>query len=71
MARNDCDVSVKAHQLFEYALHELVIVAARMVCASDCSGKDCITADQYFRVPFKEADTADTMSWSLYDLEAE
>ena len=62
MSREHVHISVQADQLFEYALHEQVIIASRMVCAAYRSSKQGIAADEHLLRALKEADSSRCVS---------
>ena len=48
MSRNHLVITVKTHQFFPYALHEYIIISARMICAADRSCKKRVTSEDGF-----------------------
>ena len=71
MTRNDGCLSVKMQELLEYASHQCVIIAARMVCAAYGSCKKRVTAEQSLLRSFIKAHSSFGVPGSFDDLEAQ
>ena len=71
VARDDRDVSVEGDYLFKDALHYSVIIAARVVCAADCSCKEGVSAEEHLFGTLIVAYASDSVARSVYDLETQ
>lgn len=71
VAGDDGDGTVEGDDLFEDALHDHVIVAARVIRAADGAGKECVTAEKDFFSRLIITYASDRVAGSIDDLEAE
>ena len=71
VAGEDRNRALKGDELLEDALHELVVVAARVVGAADCAGEEGVAAEEDLLGWLVVGNAARSVARCLYDLEAE
>ena len=71
MTGDDLRVTLQMKEFGEDAFHYLVIIAARMVCAADCSCKEGVSAEEHLFGTLIVAYASDSVARSVYDLETQ
>ena len=71
MARNYLDLAVQHNEFLQDTLNNSVIVASRMVCASDRSCKKRVAAEHILALSLKITYSAGSVAWSLDDFKGQ